>query len=140
MSLSSTEEISKVIKDFITKLAHTLNIKISKVMDAYFLISNVEIIDIKESNNEVIGIRVKIPSEHRKDTYHYVTVGFYGFKCTCEACTIKKMICKHVITALSIWYLTMLVKYGKELNLEKIEWLRKYGEIEGTENSLRRDS
>jgi len=136
VNLSSVEEISRIIKDFIQRLSSILNTRLGRVLDAYFLIKDVEIIDVKVENDEVVGIRIKIPSEHRRDTYHYVTVGLYGFKCTCEACTIRKMVCKHVIVALSVWHLIMIVKYGKELNLEKIKWLRRDGNFKEVERSL----
>lgn len=127
VSKDITEEFNRALKDFFLNLASILGVRVNKILNAFGLAKLAEILDIKYEGNEIIGIRLKIPSETRSNHFHYVMVGLYGFKCTCEASTIKKYLCKHVIAALLTWHVISLMKFGKGLELNKLEWLKEYG-------------
>ncbi len=118
-----TREIGKEIREFAKKISEILNIRLEKVLDALNLARIVEIIDIKIENNEIIGIRARVPSESRPGYYYYVTVGYYGYKCNCEASMYRNRICKHVLAALMLWNVINVFKTGKSLDVHRIRWL-----------------
>ncbi len=136
--LEVTQEIGRGIRDFAVKLANILNTRIDKVLDCLNLARLAEIIDLRIENGEIQGLRIRIPSETRPNTYYYVSVGMYGYKCTCEASMYKKKICKHVIAALMLWNVINVFRFGKPLDIDRLSWLREnvqqsgnYKETEG---------
>lgn len=121
------EELSRGIKEFAKQLAAVLNMRIDRVLDALGLARLAEILDIKIENGEIVGLRVKIPSETRPNMYYYTMVGIYGSKCTCEANIIRRRICKHIVAALMLWNVLTLFRTGRQLDLSKLKWLTEYG-------------
>ena len=127
MAENTVEQISREIKDMLLKLASILEWRLDKVYDSYRLAQMAEILDVKDGDGEVIGIRVKVPSETRRGTVYYVSVGHYGAKCNCEDSTIRNRTCKHIVSAVILWNIVNMFKYGKQINLESIKWLRGEG-------------
>ncbi len=128
--LEITREIGKGIREFAVRLASILGVRIERVLDSLNLARLAEIIDIKIEDGEIQGIRIRIPSETRPNQYYYVTVGIYGYKCTCEASMYRKKMCKHVIAALMMWNVINVFKFGKSLDIDKISWLREVKEYD----------
>ncbi len=117
------ESIDKELKDFMLRLASKLGWRVDRVLDAYQLAKLVTILDVKDDGKSIIGLRVRLPSESRHGNFHYVTIGPYGAKCTCEASVIKRGICKHIVAALITWGILNFIKYGKFISLDDIPWL-----------------
>lgn len=118
-------QLSKRLKEWLLELASKLNWRIDKVLDSYRLAQRSEIIDVRDDGKSINGIRLKVPSETRDDTYYYVSVGPYGAKCTCEASVIRGgEVCKHIVAGLVMWNMLSVIKYGKWLDLNELEWLR----------------
>ena len=111
-------------KHFLFELADRLGWRKSRILEAYELAKKAEILEIKEVDNEVIGIRIKLESQSRRGEFYYVLVGKYGAKCNCEFSTIKKGICKHIAAAIIVWYAVSMIKYGKKINLDELSWLK----------------
>ncbi len=129
------EQLSRGIKEFARQLAAVLNMRIDRVLDALNLARLAEILDIKIDNGEIIGLRVKVPSETKPNTFYYTTVGVYGSKCTCEASIIRKRICKHIVAALMLWNVLSLFRTGKQLDISKLRWLTEYTYGEATSDT-----
>ncbi len=139
---ATVEELSRGIREFARKLAALLNVRIEKILDALDLARLAEILDIRIVNGEIIGLRVKIPSETRRGVFYYTIVGIYGSKCTCEASMIRRRICKHIIATLIIWNILNLFRTGRQLDLSKLRWLTEseHGETTSSSGELREDS
>ncbi|NPA23361.1 MAG: SWIM zinc finger family protein [Crenarchaeota archaeon] len=138
-----TREIGKEIREFAKKISEVLNMRLEKILDALNLARAAEIIDIKIENNEIIGIRARVPSESRPGHYYYVTVGYYGYKCNCEATMYRGRICKHVLAVLMLWNVINVFKTGKALDVYRIRWLydrRQQNTERKSEGELREDS
>ncbi len=107
------------------ELAGKLNWRVDRVLDSYRLAQRSEIIDVRDDGESISGIRLKVPSETRDNTYYYVSVGPYGAKCTCEASVIRGgEVCKHIVAGLVMWNMLSVIKYGRWLDLNELEWLR----------------
>jgi SWIM zinc finger. len=65
-----------------------------------------------------------VESSSRKGVWHYVSVGPYGAKCTCEANMIKGLICRHIIIALITWNMVSLIKTGEGVDVGSLGWLK----------------
>jgi len=136
-----TREIGREIREFAKKISEILNIRLEKVLDALNLARAAEIIDIKVEGDEIIGIRARVPSESRPGHYYYVTVGYYGYKCNCEATMYRGRICKHVLAVLMLWNVINVFKTGKALDVYRIRWLHEQHQPEKeSEGELREDS
>lgn len=116
------------MRSWILDLASRIGWRVDKVIDCYRMTQLIEVIDVKDDGDSVKGIRTKVPSERRRDQQHYVSVGIYGAKCTCESSTIGKRICKHIVASLIAWNMINISRYGKALKLEEIRWLLGSGE------------
>ncbi|NPB01015.1 MAG: SWIM zinc finger family protein [Crenarchaeota archaeon] len=125
-----TREIGREIREFAKKISEILNVRIEKVLDALNLARAAEIIDIKIENDEIIGVRARVPSESKPGQYYYVTVGYYGYKCNCEAAMYRGRICKHVLAVLMLWNVINVFKTGKALDVCKIRWLHERDQSE----------
>jgi len=134
--METVEELGRGIREFARQLAEILNIRLEKVLDALNLARLAEILDIKIDNGEVVGLRIKLPSETRPNVHYYTMVGIYGSKCTCEANTLRKKICKHILAALMLWNIITLFRTGKQLDITKIKWLLDYAESKRSEGSI----
>ena len=124
MAENTAEQISREVKELLLKISSILDWRLDKVYDSYRLAQMAEILDVKYGDGEVVGVRVKVPSETRRDTYYYVSVGHYGAKCNCEGSVIRNRLCKHVVSALILWNMVNLFKYGKFINIDDVRWLR----------------
>ncbi len=125
MAEELTPQLSKRLKEWLLELADKLNWRVDKVLDSYRLAQRSEIIDIRDDGKSINGIRLKVPSETRDDTYYYVSVGPYGAKCTCEASVIRGgEVCKHIVAGLVMWNMLSVIKYGRWLDINELEWLK----------------
>ncbi|ADN49657.1 SWIM zinc finger family protein [Vulcanisaeta distributa] len=124
MAEELTPQLSKRLKEWLLELAGKLNWRVDRVLDSYRLAQRSEIIDVRDDGESISGIRLKVPSETRDNTYYYVSVGPYGAKCTCEASVIRGEVCKHIVAGLVMWNMLSVIKYGRWLDLNELEWLR----------------
>ena len=124
MAEELTPQLSRRLKEWLLELADKLNWRVDKVLDSYKLAQRSEIIDVRDDGKSINGIRLKVPSETRDNTYYYVSVGPYGAKCTCEASVIRGEVCKHIVAGLVMWNMLSVIKYGKWLELNELSWLR----------------
>lgn len=138
--IETAQELGRGIREFAKQLAELLHVRIDKILDALNLARLAEIMDMKIENGEIIGLRIKLPSESKPNVYYYTMVGIYGSKCTCEANTLRKKLCKHIIAALMLWNIITLFRTGKQLDLSKIKWLQEYAESKRSEGSIRGNS
>ncbi|WP_243671693.1 hypothetical protein [Vulcanisaeta sp. JCM 16161] len=97
MAEELTPQLSKRLKEWLLELSDKLSWRIDKVLDSYKLAQRSEIIDVRDDGKSINGVRLKVPSETRDNTYYYVSVGPYGAKCTCEASVIRGEVCKHIV-------------------------------------------
>ncbi len=118
--------IASEVQRSIVELSRALNVRVDRVLDAYMSFSptRIRILEIVEEGGEVVGLRLSIQSDTRKDTWHYVTVGKYGGKCTCEGSVFGGKLCKHVIMGLISWNMASIIRRGKKINFGELAWLR----------------
>ncbi|WP_054857237.1 SWIM zinc finger family protein [Vulcanisaeta sp. JCM 16159] len=124
MSEELAPQLSRKLKEWLLELASKLNWRIDKVLDSYRLAQRSEIIDVRDDGKSISGVRLRVPSETRNDVNYYVSVGPYGAKCTCESSVIRGEVCKHIVAGLIMWNMLSVIKYGKWLDLDELEWLR----------------
>ncbi|WP_069807799.1 SWIM zinc finger family protein [Vulcanisaeta thermophila] len=118
------QQLNKRLKEWLLELASSLNWRVDKVLDSYKLAQNSEILDLRDDGRYITGIRLKVPSESRNNTYYYVSVGPYGAKCTCEASVIRGEVCKHIVAGLIMWNMLNVIKYGRWIDTKELGWLR----------------
>ncbi len=118
--------IASEVQRSMVELSRVLNIRVDKVLDAYLSFSptKVRILEIVEEGDEVVGLRLSVQSDTRRDVWHYVTVGKYGGKCTCEGRIFGGKLCKHVIIGLVSWNMVSIIRRGKKINFDELAWLR----------------
>lgn len=123
----SSAEIEEGARRFLLDLSGALGVRLSRILDLYFSIEprRARILEIVEDKGRIIGVRMAVESSTRKGVWHYVSVGPYGAKCTCEANTIKGMICRHIIIALITWNMVSLIKTGRGVDVNSLAWLKK---------------
>lgn len=128
----SSAEIEEGARRFLLDLSGALGVRLSKVLDLYFSIQpkKARILEIVEDEDKVIGVRMAVESSTRKGVWHYVSVGPYGAKCTCEANTFGGKICRHIIIALITWNMVSLLKTGRAVDVNSLSWLKR-GVVEG---------
>lgn len=133
----SSRTLEEETKEFLLRLSDILNVRISKVLDFYFSVrpAKARILELVEEGGKIVGIRMAVQSNTRRDLWHYVMVGRYGAKCTCEANTIRGQICRHIIIALITWNMISLIKTGKGVELESLSWLRGTRRVESSEEN-----
>ena len=132
MAEELTPQLSRRLKEWLLELADKLNWRVDKVLDSYKLAQRSEIIDVRDDGKAINGVRLKVPSETRDNTYYYVSVGPYGAKCTCEASVIRGEVCKHIVAGLVMWNMLSVIKYGKWLELNELSWLRQGRDTDNT--------
>ncbi len=130
MSEELTPQLSRRLREWFLELADRLGWRVDKVLDSYRLAQRSVIIDVKDDGNVISGVRLRVPSESRDNTYYYVSVGPYGAKCTCEASVIRGEVCKHIVAGLIMWNMISVMKYGKWLDLNELAWLKNSTEHE----------
>ncbi|GAB6945586.1 SWIM zinc finger family protein [Vulcanisaeta sp. JCM 14467] len=132
MTEELTPQLSRRLKEWLLELAGKLNWRVDKVLDSYKLAQRSEIIDVRDDGKAIGGVRLKVPSETRDNTYYYVSVGPYGAKCTCEASVIRGEVCKHIVAGLIMWNMLSIIKYGRWLELNELPWLRQGRDTDDT--------
>ncbi len=125
--MGSAEALEEGARRFLLDLSGALGVRLSRVLDLYFSVEprRARILEIVEEGGKVLGVRMAVESSSRKGVWHYVSVGPYGAKCTCEANMIKGLICRHIIIALITWNMVSLIKTGKGVDVGSLGWLKK---------------
>lgn len=120
--------LDEVTKNFLFHLADVAGVRKSKVLEAYELAKRAEILNVKECGDEILGVRIRVESESRRGEVHYVSVGKFGAKCTCEFSVIRRGLCKHILAGLIVWYAVSMLRFGKPIDLDSLEWLKQMRE------------
>ncbi len=125
-------EIEEGARRFLLDLSGALGVRLSKILDLYFSVHprRARILEIVEEGGKVVGVRMAVESSTRRGVWHYVSVGPYGAKCTCEANTFGGKICRHIIIALITWNMVSLLKTGRAVDVNSLGWLKR-GSAEG---------
>ncbi len=85
------------LKEFLVILSRRIGYRLSRLIDIAEYAGEAEVIEVKEGDGKIYGIRLRFKSETRDDVFHYALVGRYGAKCTCEANTLGNELCKHIV-------------------------------------------
>lgn len=123
----SSEALEGEARRFLVELSSALGVRLSRVLDIYFSITprRARILEVVEEGCRVIGLRMAVESDSRRGKWHYVSVGFYGAKCTCEANVMRGLICRHIAAALITWNMVSLIKTGKPVDVNALGWLKR---------------
>ncbi|MFB6490288.1 MAG: SWIM zinc finger family protein [Thermoproteus sp. AZ2] len=126
----SSEALEEGARRFLIGLSEALGVRLSKILDIYFSVTprRARILEIVEEGGRVVGLRMAVESGSRRGVWHYVSVGPYGAKCTCEANTIRGLICSHIVAALITWNMVSLIKTGEPVDVKSLGWLRRAGQ------------
>lgn len=116
------------LKEFLVVLSRRIGYRLSRLIDIAEYARKAEVIEVKEGDEKVYGIRLKFKSETRDNVFHYALVGKYGAKCTCEANTLGNELCKHIVAGLIIMEAINLSKYGKDIDIDEMKWLEGHGD------------
>ncbi|GGP20422.1 hypothetical protein GCM10007981_08430 [Thermocladium modestius] len=118
------------LKEFLVILSRRIGYRLSRLIDIAEYAGEAEVIEVKEGDGKIYGIRLRFKSETRDDVFHYALVGRYGAKCTCEANTLGNELCKHIVAGLIIMEAISLGKYGKDIDIDEMKWLESHGDAQ----------
>ncbi len=95
MSVEDLERmLDRSLKELALSIARLLDMRVEKVLESLSLARRSETLDIvRQKDGEIVGLRLKVPSRSHRDVFYYVSIGIYGFKCNCEASSIKGSYC-----------------------------------------------
>ncbi len=92
-----------------------------RIREGYRLVKVMEIVKAYENEGGLVGLCVKFPSRSRKGVWHYVLLGRYGIKCTCEDSAMNKKVCSHMVAALIFYYVVRAKEVGEDKSLKELD-------------------